>query len=179
MEVTSTSLEGVLLITPRVFEDDRGWFVESFNEERYAAFAVHPFVQDNISCSKAGTLRGLHFQCPPYAQSKLVSVVLGSVQDIVVDLRSQSPTYGKHLSILLDAKKKQQLYIPRGFAHGFLALEDHTVFQYKCDNLYNAASEATLMYNDDSLGIDWKSDSLLISDKDLKGASFSSFTSPF
>ncbi|NND94996.1 MAG: dTDP-4-dehydrorhamnose 3,5-epimerase, partial [Flavobacteriales bacterium] len=150
MEVIPTGFDGLFEIRPKIFEDDRGWFMESFNEDRYVKDLglTRPFVQDNISSSGLHSLRGLHFQSPPYAQSKLVMVTEGMALDVVVDIRGGSATYGKHYKVILDAEKKNQLFVPRGFAHGFLSLEEGTIFQYKCDNLYNKDHECTLQWND-------------------------------
>jgi len=180
MDVTRIDIEGVLLIQPRVFGDDRGSFHESYNKQSYAnILGETEFVQDNISVSLAGTLRGLHFQAPPYAQAKLVSVLRGSVLDVCVDLRKDSPTYGQHHAVELSEKNKRQFFIPRGFAHGFLALENDTIFSYKCDGYYHQASEGSLIWNDPKLGIDWGTTSPLLSDKDAEADSFTSFVSPF
>ena len=181
MEVIRTEFEGLFEIRPRVFEDDRGWFMESFNQERYLNELgnIEPFVQDNISCSGKHSLRGLHFQAPPFAQSKLVMVTQGKALDVVVDLRQSSATYGLHYKVVLDAKLKNQLYVPRGFAHGFVALEDNTYFQYKCDNVYHKNSERTILWSDLQLGIDWGVSEPVISEKDLVGESFHEFVTPF
>lgn len=181
MEVIATRFEGLFEIRPQLFSDDRGWFMESFNQERYknALGLTKDFVQDNISFSDKGSLRGLHFQAPPYAQSKLVMVTLGSVLDVVVDLRTGSRTYGDHFKLILDSKTKNQLYVPQGFAHGFVSLESGTQFQYKCDNIYNKESEYTLSWNDPTLDIDWDVTEPLLSLKDKDGLPFSTFESPF
>jgi dTDP-4-dehydrorhamnose 3,5-epimerase len=181
MEVISTGFEGLYEIRPRIFEDERGWFMESFNQARYAKElgSIARFVQDNISCSGKHSLRGLHFQAPPFAQSKLVMVTQGKALDIVVDIRPASATYGLHYKVMLDAKSKNQLYVPRGFAHGFVALEDDTHFQYKCDNIYHKDSERTILWSDVKLGIDWGVLDPIISEKDLVGESFNEFQTPF
>lgn len=137
------------------------------------------FVQDNESMSMKKVLRGLHFQLPPYSQAKLVRVALGAVQDVAVDLRAGSPTYGKWYSAILTASEKNMMFIPEGFAHGFLTLEDHTIFQYKCSNYYHREKEGTIIWNDTDLNIHWAIDEPIVSEKDLKGSSFSGFTSPF
>ncbi|MFD1615861.1 dTDP-4-dehydrorhamnose 3,5-epimerase [Gelatiniphilus marinus] len=170
MTVEETYLKGCFTITPKVIKDERGYFFESFNKAQFEAqtgiFAN--FVQDNQSQSSKGVLRGLHFQTGKYSQAKLVRVITGSVLDVCVDLRQESLTFGKHFSIVLDAKVNKQLYIPKGFAHGFLVLEDHTIFSYKCDNYYNKASEKGIIYNDKTLNIDWNfpTENLILSKKD-------------
>ncbi|WP_431108136.1 dTDP-4-dehydrorhamnose 3,5-epimerase [Winogradskyella poriferorum] len=170
MEVKETNLKGCYILQPKIFEDKRGYFVESFNQKifnKLVGLNVN-FVQDNESQSSKGVLRGLHFQRGEYAQAKLVRVARGSVMDVAVDLRSDSETYGHHFSIILSDENKTQLYVPRGFAHGFLVLEDNTVFNYKCDNYYNKASESGIIYNDKDLNIDWNmpEKDLIISEKD-------------
>lgn len=181
MKITKTGIEGLIVIEPSVFGDDRGYFFESFNQKYWEEILGKDrhFVQDNESLSQKGVLRGLHFQKPPFAQGKLVRVVKGSVLDVAVDLRRDSATYGQHFKIVLSQENKNQLYIPEGFAHGFLALEDDTVFSYKCTNFYNKESELGLMWNDPSLGIDWNYDNPLLSEKDKDYDQFSSFASPF
>jgi len=171
MKVTETKLKGCFMIEPKLFKDSRGYFFESFNQHRFNELIGKniDFVQDNESFSSKGVLRGLHFQAGEYAQAKLVRVVKGSVLDVVVDIRKDSPTFSKHFSIELSEKNKTQLFIPRGFAHGFIVLSDTAVFAYKCDNFYNKASEQGLRYDDPSLGIDWKlpKHEFIVSDKDL------------
>lgn len=157
MKVEETGLKDCYVITPEVFGDSRGYFLETFNEEKFkqhTGLAIQ-FVQDNQSKSSKGVLRGLHFQKNEHAQAKLVRVSQGSVLDVCVDLRPQSITYGKHFSVKLDAIHHKQLFVPRGFAHGFIVLENDTIFSYKCDNYYNKASEGGIIYNDPSLNIDW------------------------
>ena len=171
MTIEETHLKGSFLITPRVFKDSRGYFFESYNENRFRELTglQVKFVQDNLSKSDKGVLRGLHFQTGDFAQAKLVKVVKGSVLDVIVDLRPDSNTYGAHYSVKLDDQNKQLLFVPRGFAHGFLVLEDNTVFSYLCDNFYNAQAESGIIYNDPELNIDWgyDQDELIISEKDL------------
>ena len=171
MTAIETKLKGCFIIEPKVLEDHRGYFFESFNQNRFNELIGKniDFVQDNESFSSKGVLRGLHFQAGEYAQAKLVRVVKGSVLDVVVDIRKDSPTFSKHFSIELSEKNKTQLFIPRGFAHGFIVLSDTAVFAYKCDNFYNKASEQGLRYDDPSLGIDWKlpQHEFIVSDKDL------------
>lgn len=176
MLVEETNLNGCYILQPKIFKDKRGYFTESFNQKTFnqlTGLSVN-FVQDNESQSSRGVLRGLHFQKGEFAQAKLVRVIKGSVMDVAVDLRLNSDTFGKHFSIILSGTNKTQLYIPRGFAHGFVVLEDNTIFNYKCDNYYNKASEGGIIYNDKNLNIDWslpKTD-LIISDKDLMLPSF-------
>lgn len=181
MSIILTPIEGVLIIEPRVFKDDRGLFFESFNKDQFdeATHGAFSFVQDNQSVSKKGVLRGLHFQNPPFAQGKLVSVSRGSVIDVAVDIRKDSPTYGKHVAIELSESNRKQLWIPPGFAHGFVALEDDTSFCYKCTNNYSPESEGTLRWNDADLNIDWGVSSPLVSDKDQFGEEFRTFVSNF
>lgn len=169
MEVIKTELEGVVILEPRLFKDDRGYFFESFSQREFDE-KVRPvkFVQDNESKSVYGVLRGLHFQKPPFAQSKLVRVIQGAVLDVAVDIRVGSPTYGKHVAVELTAENHRQLFIPRGFAHGFSVLTDEVVFQYKCDNFYAPQSEGAIAWNDPTLGIDWRipEASVILSEKD-------------
>lgn len=169
MKIIQTSIPGVIIIEPRVFGDHRGYFLESFSEQwfRYNVCNTH-FVQDNESRSTYGVLRGLHFQKPPYAQSKLVRVVDGKVLDIAVDIRKESPTFGQHVSCILSDENKRQLFVPRGFAHGFVVLSPNAIFQYKCDNYYVPESEGAIAFNDPALGIDWQIDQahVQLSDKD-------------
>tara|TARA_R110002073_G_scaffold139232_2_gene289364 strand:+ start:139179 stop:139718 length:540 start_codon:yes stop_codon:yes gene_type:complete len=179
MKIEETFIEGLLIISPNVFEDERGYFLESYNKKKLEELLEVDFVQDNESCSQKGVLRGLHFQKPPYAQGKLVRVITGSVLDVVVDLRTNSKTYGKYFKHILNATEKQQLYIPEGFAHGFLVLEDNSIFSYKCTNYYNKESEVSLMWNDKTINIDWQISAPTISEKDMVGESFATFNSPF
>lgn len=170
MKVEATKLKDCYIIHDTVFEDSRGYFFESFNQQTFAKLTgldVH-FVQDNQSKSSKGVLRGLHFQKGEHAQAKLVRVLQGRVLDVAVDIRPDSPTFGQHVAVELTAENHLQLFVPRGFAHGFIVLEDHTVFFYKCDNFYNKASEGGLMYNDAVLNIDWilKGEEFILSDKD-------------
>ncbi len=177
MKFISTPLEGLLIIEPRVFADERGFFYESFNEQVMMEHGIkRPFIQDNQSVSHKGVLRGLHFQVPPYQQGKLIRVVNGGVLDIVVDIRKNSPTYGKHFSIELHARENKMLWIPEGFAHGFIALEDHTVFLYKVTQYYNPSSESGIIYNDSELKLDWKNNAPLVSSKDIILPTFKEFS---
>lgn len=180
MKITNLALNGVMLIEPRIFTDERGYFFESYNEERFNKAGIHvEFVQDNQSLSSKGVLRGLHFQNPPFDQGKLVRVVSGSVLDVVVDIRKESPTYGHHLSLKLDAVSSQMMWIPPGFAHGFVALEDQTIFLYKCTKVYNKDSEGGILYNDPDLNIDWGIKTPIVSEKDLELELFKNLNSKF
>jgi dTDP-4-dehydrorhamnose 3,5-epimerase len=180
MKIELTNIKDLFLILPDVFPDDRGYFFESFQKEKFTKLGISAdFVQDNESSSAKGVLRGLHFQSPPYAQGKLVRVVRGSALDVAVDLRKSSTTYGKWESVILSADNKTMLWIPEGFAHGFLTLEDYTIFQYKCTNFYNRESECGIIWNDPDLNIDWGIDKPVVSEKDLKGMLFKEFSSPF
>lgn len=157
MNIIPTALDGVLIIEPRLFGDDRGYFFESFSQANFHEHVCHTtFVQDNESKSRYGVIRGLHFQRPPHAQSKLVRVVRGAVLDVAVDIRVGSPTFGQHVAVELTEDNHQQLFIPRGFAHGFAVLSDEVIFQYKCDNYYAPQSEGAILWNDPNLGIDWR-----------------------
>jgi len=170
MKVINTPIPDLKIIDPTVFEDKRGFFFESYNcrKLREAAGIEVPFVQDNQSYSSRGVLRGLHYQLEPWAQAKLVSVVLGEVYDVAVDIRKGSPTFGQHFGCILSAENKRQLYIPRGFAHGFAVISDNALFFYKCDNYYAKEHERGIIYNDPHLAIDWQlpSDNTIVSDKD-------------
>jgi len=180
MEFVKTSLEGLKIIKPEIFRDGRGYFFESFNQEKFTGEGLDlKFLQDNESMSKKGVLRGLHFQAPPFEQGKLVRVIRGSVRDVAVDIRKASPTYGKWESIVLSAENKWMFWIPPGFAHGFVTLEDDTVFFYKCTNVYSKLSEGGIIWNDPELNIDGGVDSPLVSDKDKAAPWFSNFISPF
>lgn len=171
MNTISTNIEDVKIIIPDIFLDDRGYFFESYNETKYNKLLIkNKWIQDNESRSKINTLRGLHYQIPPYTQAKLVRVIKGKVLDVAVDIRSDSPTFGKHVSVILSDENKYQFYIPRGFAHGFITLEDDTIFSYKCDNVYNKESERGILFNDSFLNINWlynKFEDLILSEKDL------------
>jgi dTDP-4-dehydrorhamnose 3,5-epimerase len=172
----------VKIIQPRIFRDARGYFVETYNAERYkAAGILADFVQDNESCSMRGVIRGLHWQKPPYTQAKLVRVIRGAVLDVAVDIRKDSPTFGKHVAVTLSAENGLQLYVPRGFAHGFAVLSESAVFQYKCDNFYHPEADGGISILDESLGIDWglKMEEALLSEKDTKHPKLAEFDSPF
>lgn len=170
MEIINTDIPEVLIIEPKVFKDDRGYFFESFNEREFAIETGRAirFVQDNESCSSYGVVRGLHFQKGKSAQSKLVRVVNGTVLDVAVDIRKGSPTFGKHVAVQLSGENHLQFFIPRGFAHGFAVLSERAVFQYKCDNFYDPSSEGAVAWNDPSLAIDWKvpAEKVILSPKD-------------
>ena len=179
MKIDKTFIDDLLVITPEVFGDDRGYFFESYNKKKLENLLDVEFVQDNESQSQKNVLRGLHFQKVPFAQGKLVRVIKGSVLDVVVDLRKDSKTYGKHYKRILSDKNKEQLYIPKGFAHGFLVLEDETIFSYKCTNFYNKESEVALLWNDKALNINWQIENPIISEKDKLAKEFTNFISPF
>lgn len=181
MKFIKTKIEDVFIIEPSIFKDDRGYFFESFNAKYWEKEMgnVPKFIQDNESLSQKGVLRGLHFQKPPHSQGKLVRVVNGSVIDVAVDLRKNSPTYGHYEKALLSADNKKQFYVPAGFAHGFLTLEDNTIFSYKCTDFYNKGSEMGIMWNDKDLAIDWGISSPILSEKDKTHPSFAQFNSPF
>ncbi len=180
MEIIKPPIDGLLVINPKIFVDDRGYFFESWNEESFVKNGLDlDFVQDNQSLSSKGVLRGLHFQNPPFAQGKLVRVIKGAVLDIVVDIRKESATYGQHFSIELNEENKTIFWIPPGFAHGFITLEDDTIVTYKCTGVYNSASEEALLWSDKDLNIDWGAIKPLVSDKDLVAGSFKNFKSQF
>lgn len=179
MEISELDISGLLVIKPRKFEDDRGFFMESFQVNRYKEFIPLHFLQDNISVSKRGVIRGLHLQNLPCAQGKLVQVLHGSVVDVAVDLRKSSPTYGSHAMIELSAANGIQFYIPPGFAHGFQALTDDTIFVYKCTDLYSAPDEITIRWDDPNLAINWPISPATTSPKDELGILFNEFKSPF
>ncbi|MCF8361862.1 MAG: dTDP-4-dehydrorhamnose 3,5-epimerase [Prolixibacteraceae bacterium] len=169
MEIENTSIKGLFVIKPKVFEDDRGYFFEAFNQKKFAEKGInYNFVQDNESKSQYGVIRGLHFQDSPHAQAKLVRVLLGKVFDVAVDLRKDSSTFGRWFGVELSAENKYQMLIPRGFAHGFSVLSSEAVFHYKCDNFYNKESERGIRYNDKTLNIDWKLEEkdMVLSEKD-------------
>ena len=183
MEVTKTAIEGVFIIEPRVFGDARGYFFESFNAREFAqATGIDvTFVQDNESMSHYGVLRGLHYQQPPYAQSKLVRVVEGSVLDVAVDIRKGSPTYGQYVAVELSAENHHQFYMPKGIAHGFSVLSEKVIFQYKCDEFYAPQSEGAIAWDDPDLNIDWllPRDKILLSEKDRHHPCLRDVESPF
>ena len=190
MEIIKTALEGVVIIRPKIFGDARGYFFESFNQkgftEKVLGIEYNPddrtlFLQDNESKSSYGVVRGLHFQKPPYAQAKLIRVIKGKVLDVAVDIRKGSPTYGKHVAVELSGENHEQLYIPRGFAHGFSVLSEEAILQYKCDNLYAPQAEGAIIWNDPDLAIDWKLDAedVLLSEKDKMHQQLKDIGSPF
>lgn len=181
MEVKETGFKDLFLIEPKVFGDHRGYFFESFNQQQFAKKTGLDikFVQDNESLSQENVVRGLHFQCPPHAQDKLVRVATGSVLDVVVDLRKSQETYGKAYAVELSEENKLQLFIPKGFAHGFATLRPNTRFIYKCSDFYHPELEDSIFYNDPHFNIDWRVSEPLLSDKDRKGRNFETFKSPF
>lgn len=182
MEVIKTNIEGVVIIEPKVFKDARGYFFESFSQREFEEKVRKiNFVQDNESMSSYGVMRGLHFQRPPFTQSKLVRCVKGRVLDVAVDIRKGSPTYGQHVAVELTEDNHRQFFVPRGFAHGFAVLSEIAVFQYKCDNFYAPEADGGINIKDESLGIDWQTltSNAILSDKDLKHAYLKDFDSPF
>jgi dTDP-4-dehydrorhamnose 3,5-epimerase len=180
MEIIKTNIPDLYIVKPTVFEDHRGYFFESYNKEVFLRHGIDQnFVQDNESKSQKNVLRGLHFQKPPFAQGKLVRVIRGSVLDVAVDIRKSSPTYGKWASIELTQENKWMYWVPPGFAHGFVTLEDNTTFFYKCTNMYNKESEGSILWNDPDLNIDWKISQPILSEKDITAPLFKDFISPF
>lgn len=182
MEVIRTDVDGAVIIEPRILGDARGYFFESYNQKEFDE-TVGPirFVQDNESFSSYGVLRGLHFQKPPFAQSKLVRVISGRVIDVAVDIRAGSPTYGQHVAVELSGENHRQFFIPRGFAHGFVVLSETALFQYKCDNLYAPQSEGAIIWNDPDIGIDWTipASDILLSEKDRNHGFLKDLKTPF
>ncbi|MFR3057159.1 dTDP-4-dehydrorhamnose 3,5-epimerase [Phocaeicola coprophilus] len=182
MKIIPTKIEGVVIIEPRLFQDDRGYFFESYSEKDFnrEVREIH-FVQDNESKSSYGVMRGLHFQRPPFTQSKLVRCVKGAVLDVAVDIRKGSPTYGQHVAVELTEDNHRQFFIPRGFAHGFAVLSPEAVFQYKCDNFYHPEADGGISILDSSLGIDWRipTDHAILSEKDTRHPLLKDFDSPF
>ena len=169
MNIIKTSIEGIVIIEPRLFKDERGYFFESFNQREFEEKVFKTtFVQDNESKSSYGVIRGLHYQKPPFAQSKLVRVIKGAVLDVAVDIRKGSPTFGQHVAMELTEENHRQFFIPRGFAHGFSVLSEEVIFQYKCDEFYHPEAEGAIAWNDTELGIDWKipRDKVILSEKD-------------
>ncbi len=182
MNIIQTSIPGVVIIEPRLFKDDRGYFFESFSERDFNTQVREvKFVQDNESMSSYGVMRGLHFQRPPHTQSKLVRCVKGAVLDVAVDIRKGSPTYGQHVAVELTEENHRQFFVPRGFAHGFAVLSETAIFQYKCDNFYHPEADGGISILDDSLGIDWRipTDHAILSEKDTKHPLLKDFDSPF
>lgn len=182
MNIIKTDIEGVVIIEPRIFTDARGYFFESFSERDFCKEVREiKFVQDNESKSSYGVMRGLHFQRPPFTQSKLVRVIKGAVLDVALDIRKGSPTYGKHVAVELTEDNHRQFFVPRGFAHGFAVLSDEAIFQYKCDNFYAPEADGGISILDESLGIDWRipMDKAILSEKDTKHSLLKDFDSPF
>jgi dTDP-4-dehydrorhamnose 3,5-epimerase len=180
VKITTTPIEGILIIEPQIFRDSRGYFFESYNQDKMFEAGINlNFVQDNQSLSQKGAVRGLHFQAPPFEQGKLVRVVQGAVRDVVVDIRKESATYGQNFTIDLTAENQLMFWIPPGFAHGFETLEDNTIFLYKCTNMYNKASEGGLFWYDPEIGIQWQTQEPIVSDKDQILPLFKDFTSPY
>lgn len=182
MEVIKTAIEGLVIVEPKVFWDARGYFFESFSQREFEEkVRIVNFVQDNESMSSYGVMRGLHFQRPPFAQSKLVRCVKGRVLDVAVDIRKGSPTYGQHVAVELSEDNHRQFFIPRGFAHGFSVLSETAIFQYKCDNFYTPEADGGISIKDESLGIDWKisRENAILSEKDIKHLCLKDFDSPF
>jgi dTDP-4-dehydrorhamnose 3,5-epimerase len=180
MQIIQTPIEGLLIIKPKVFEDSRGYFFEPWNRQAFAKEGIlTDFVQDNQSLSQKGVLRGLHFQNPPHAQAKLVRVIQGAVLDVAVDIRKNSTSYGKHFALEINSENKLSFFIPEGFAHGFVTLQDNTIFSYKCSALYNKASEGSILWNDPDLAIAWNTENPALSEKDLLSSPFRGFTSLF
>lgn len=182
MEVVKTSIDGVVILEPRVFEDARGYFFESFSQREFdEKVGTIRFVQDNESKSSYGVIRGLHFQRPPFTQSKLVRCVKGAVLDVAVDIRQGSPTYGQHVAVELTEDNHRQFFIPKGFAHGFSVLSETAVFQYKCDEFYHPEADGGISIMDESLNIDWRipTDKAILSDKDTKHPFLNNFDNPF
>lgn len=180
MDVIKIFMDGPLVLQPKVFYDERGYFYESYNADAFKNAGIPDvFVQDNQSLSQKGALRGLHFQAPPFAQGKLVRVIKGAVYDVIVDIRKNSPTYGKHYGIELTEENFTMFWVPPGFAHGFVTLKDNTIFTYKCTNVYNKASEGGLLWSDPALGINWNAENPIVSDKDKVLPNFENLVSPF
>lgn len=182
MEIIKTAIEGVLIIEPKVFKDNRGYFFESYSQREFEEKVRKiNFVQDNESMSSYGVMRGLHFQYPPFAQSKLVRCVKGKVLDVAVDIRRGSPTYGQHAAVILSEENHRQFFVPRGFAHGFAVLSETAIFQYKCDNFYAPQADGGISILDDSLGIDWmiSAEKAILSEKDTRHTLLKNFNSPF
>ncbi len=189
MKITKTKIEGLLIIEPQVFGDERGFFVETYNKKKYQEAGINPpaggeFVQDNLSKSSKGVLRGLHFQKPPFAQGKLAQVITGKVLDVAVDIRHGSPTFGEWVSVELSEENKKQFWLPAGFAHGFVSLEDNTIFNYKCTNFYALESEDAIAWDDKDLNVDWQLEKYgivepIVSEKDQKNPAFKEIDSDF
>lgn len=179
MTIENTNIDDLVLITPKVFKDKRGYFLESYNANKLSQVIKTIFVQDNESLSQKNVLRGLHFQVPPFAQAKLIRVIQGSILDVAVDLRKNSSTYGEHFKVVLSGDNKKQLFVPEGFAHGFLCLENQTILNYKCSNYYSPESENAIIWNDADLNIDWGNNQPILAKKDQLAENFSTFDNPF
>ena len=180
MKITKTEIDGLLVIQPDIFKDERGFFFESFSKQSYKELGItDEFVQDNISTSNKGTVRGLHYQIGEKAQGKLCQVIEGEVLDVAVDIRFNSPTFGKHFAQILNSDLKTQLWIPKGFAHGFSVLSDEAIFSYKCTNYYSKPHERAILFNDPDLSIDWKVETPIVSEKDLKAVRFKNIQKDF
>ncbi len=180
MKVTKTEISGLLVVQPDVFADSRGFFFESYNKKKYEEAGIpNDFVQDNISKSRKGTVRGLHYQVEDKAQGKLCQVIEGEVLDVAVDIRFNSPTFGKYFSLILNSETKSQLWIPAGFAHGFSVLSDEAIFSYKCTNYYSKVHERAILFNDPYLKIDWKVEQPIVSEKDLSAIKFKDIEKDF
>ena len=179
MILEQTTISDVILLTPRIYKDERGYFMESYNQKKVEKLIKDTFVQDNESLSDKNVLRGLHLQLPPHAQAKLIRVIKGSILDVAVDLRKNSDTYGQHFKHILSGENKKQLYIPKGFAHGFLSLENDTILNYKCSDYYHAESEQSIAWNDPDLAIDWGIPNPILAEKDRQAENFVTFENPF
>lgn len=179
MIIEKTYIKDLILITPNVFKDERGYFMESFNQKKLAGAINNNFVQDNESLSQKGVLRGLHFQLPPYQQAKLIRVIKGSILDVAVDLRKDSESFGEHFKHILSGENKKQLFIPEGFAHGFHCLEDNSLINYKCSNYYYSDYEVSIAWDDQDLNIDWGIANPILSEKDKLAEKFTTFENPF
>lgn len=178
--IEQPNISGLLILQPQSFEDERGYFFESYNFETFKKLGIDTvFVQDNQSFSKKNVVRGMHLQVPPFAQAKLVRVIKGAVLDVVVDVRKKSPNFGQHFSVILSEKNRFQFFIPVGFAHGFVALENETIFAYKCSEVYNKNAEKSILYNDLELNINWGIENPIVAERDLLAVSFRDFNSPF
>jgi len=180
LKISKIFIDGPLIIEPQIFKDNRGYFFESYNSQKFIEAGItDTFLQDNQSLSHKGAIRGLHFQLPPFEQGKVVRVLKGSVSDVVVDIRKNSPTYGRYYSLLLSEENNIMFWIPPGFAHGFETLANNTIFLYKCTNIYNKNSEGGIFYNDESIGINWLEKNPIVSDKDMQLPLLKDFISPF
>jgi len=179
MKIIPTPFSDLLIIEPSIFKDDRGYFFESYHKKKLSSLIKTTFVQDNESCSEKNVLRGLHFQMPPHAQAKLIRVIKGAIIDVAVDLRKASKTFGQYFKIELNQDNKKQLFIPAGFAHGFLTLKQNTIISYKCSEFYKPKSEGSLLWNDKTININWPVENPIVSEKDKNGIIFSNFNSPF